>query len=453
MLKKDTGRNRRRNNYGKVKADVEPGFEDCSKLFNGAEFECIELPGTLKAPCQSLRLKACTGRLLVLKCGNQMQRRTQARRDLLLQRQTRTWTFKQLLGDLRLKVQVSSTLIQCGQTISRYLLITSHILRKPIRIYDRKLVGNQETTWTTSIRTRWCGECFCLWRWMQQLILERIIWIMYIQRTIRKLFDVSQRLITDQTKFQGVLKIGWYTHPWQRRTLLTDKSSPIINSESPCILRFRIVSGQDESIPWIHRRMENKIEWFTSTPQYRELDRIDGEPMEFEWKFPRIHYITNSRRDPENDERNWVWTWVLLRTDCLHVQRHCMGIKRKQRIMYCEFQNRRRICKKIRARTLVVSRTWIRKETVRNKHVQTEWRMGWCRWTHTAQLQWKRTSRIPWNQCFGKRSFEKQRRWKIVLQTVQEVFRTIISTDMCDGLASRISECSACTGRPVAQDK
>ena len=44
------------------------------------------------------------------------------------------------------------------------------------------------------------------------------------------------------------------------------------------------MSGQDESIPFFHGRMENKIEWFTGTPQYQDLDRIDGEPMEFEWK-------------------------------------------------------------------------------------------------------------------------------------------------------------------------
>ena len=30
--------------------------------------------------------------------------------------------------------------------------------------------------------------------------------------------------------------------------------------------------------------MENKIEWFTGSPQYRELDRVDGEQMEFERK-------------------------------------------------------------------------------------------------------------------------------------------------------------------------
>ena len=30
---------------------------------------------------------------------------------------------------------------------------------------------------------------------------------------------------------------------------------------------------------------EQRLEWFKSTPEYRTLDRIDGEPMEFEWNF------------------------------------------------------------------------------------------------------------------------------------------------------------------------
>ena len=28
---------------------------------------------------------------------------------------------------------------------------------------------------------------------------------------------------------------------------------------------------------------EQRLGWFTSSPEYRNFDRIDGEPMEFEW--------------------------------------------------------------------------------------------------------------------------------------------------------------------------
>ena len=43
---------------------------------------------------------------------------------------------------------------------------------------------------------------------------------------------------------------------------------------------------------------ESRIKWFLETHYPKYLDRIDGGPIEFEWtKFPRIHYIGNSRRD------------------------------------------------------------------------------------------------------------------------------------------------------------
>ena len=62
------------------------------------------------------------------------------------------------------------------------------------------------------------------------------------QRTIRQLFDVSQKLITDQAEIQGISKIGWHTHPWQRTTFVDKQSSPVIDSKSVCTLRFSIVS-------------------------------------------------------------------------------------------------------------------------------------------------------------------------------------------------------------------
>ena len=47
---------------------------------------------------------------------------------------------------------------------------------------------------------------------------------------------------------------------------------------------------------------KEKIDWFMNSSQRRELDQIDGEPMESEGKNPRIHNIADSRRDPENDD-------------------------------------------------------------------------------------------------------------------------------------------------------
>ena len=224
---------------------------------------------------------------------------------------------------------------------------------------------------------------------------------------IKQKFNVYRRLIGTHTSLAKDYFVNW-------------QSSPIIKSKSLCILRFRIVSGQDQSTPWVHRRMEIfKIEWFTitSTHQYRELDRIDGEPMEFEWKnFPEFTTLQ-----------------ILAEIQKMMDEMQCEPEQFTGRINFMSMYNdivwrkegNKELCtanaktvagyaKKICARTLVVSRAWNRKEMVRIKHVQAERRSGWCRWTHAAQLLRKRASRIPWNQCFGTKSFEKQRRWKIV---------------------------------------
>ena len=90
--------------------------------------------------------------------------------------------------------------------------------------------------------------------------------------------------------------------------------------------------------------------------------------MELEWKkftgFTALQILveiqnmtTETQCEPEQ----------LSMTEDLHVnvQRHCVGRNRKRRIVYCEYQNFGRLCERIRARSLVVSCAWIRKEMVR----------------------------------------------------------------------------------------
>ena len=46
-----------------------------------------------------------------------------------------------------------------------------------------------------------------------------------------------------------------------------------------------------------------RLNVFLETRYLKDLNRIDGEPMEFEWKnIPRIHYIGNARRDSKDDD-------------------------------------------------------------------------------------------------------------------------------------------------------
>ena len=70
---------------------------------------------------------------------------------------------------------------------------------------------------------------------------------------------------------------------------------------------------------------KEKVDWFRNSLQCRELDRIDGEPMEFEWKifpgFNTLQILAETECEP--------------RTDNLHVnvQRQCMVCIENSRIV------------------------------------------------------------------------------------------------------------------------
>ena len=69
-----------------------------------------------------------------------------------------------------------------------------------------------------------------------------------------------------------------------------------------------------------------KLSWFKDSPQYRTLDTIDGEPMEFRAEyFPKTHHIAAHRKSPRVHDQNGR------RTNYLHVdvQWHHMGIWRQ----------------------------------------------------------------------------------------------------------------------------
>ena len=50
--------------------------------------------------------------------------------------------------------------------------------------------------------------------------------------------------------------------------------------------------GKMNENPQSNYAWEDRLTWFKSSPEYNALDKIDGEPMEFEWNiFPGFHHI------------------------------------------------------------------------------------------------------------------------------------------------------------------
>ena len=198
-----------------------------------------------------------------IKMTQEMQRRTQARRDL------------------RLTVQVSSTLTQCGQTISRYLLITSHILRKPHSNLRQK-IGRKSGDDMNDLDTN-----SLIWRISMSATLDAAIHLgkhdfesvyatKYLpQRTIRHLFEVTEVDHRSDLNSRFFRSLDWHTYPWQRTTLLTDNA-------------VQVLSGRDESIPRVHK-------WCMGSLSISRVGRIDGGTRAGKFSQDSLHYRFSPR--------------------------------------------------------------------------------------------------------------------------------------------------------------
>ena len=226
--------------------------------------------------------------------------------------------------------------------------------------------------------TRWYGECSWVSPNKPQFILVMIIWRIYIQSKISHKEQWNNWSLWRASWSENRQKFKRY--PWSfGKTILGIGRLCWLTGQFSCQQR-KLMYSPIQYCAWKSRkRMEGETrlvyEFIPMSKVGSNRRGADGVRVEI---FPRIHYIADSRRDPEHDEWNSVWTWTIPRTDHLHVnvQRHCMVRKRKRRIVYCELPKCSRFCEKIRARTLVVSRAWIRKEVVPNSYVQTEWDRG-----------------------------------------------------------------------------
>ena len=82
--------------------------------------------------------------------------------------------------------------------------------------------------------------------------------------------------------------INWDLSSWKHLTLISDEEVISLSHTKVHVFSDSVLClGKVNENPQPSTVWEDKVTWFTSSPQYRALDRIDGEPMEFEWNiFP-----------------------------------------------------------------------------------------------------------------------------------------------------------------------
>ena len=102
--------------------------------------------------------------------------------------------------------------------------------------------------------------------------------------TLKHMFDMSERLVSEQDEISGMETIGWENHSWKYLSLIGDERA--INLQRAKFYVFsdsvlclgKIFENTQSNDAW-----DQRLGWFKTSQEYRDLDRIDGEPMEFEW--------------------------------------------------------------------------------------------------------------------------------------------------------------------------
>ena len=102
-------------------------------------------------------------------------------------------------------------------------------------------------------------------------------------------FDISEKLITEQSdEIYGISTINWEDSSLKYLSLVVDEEViSLLHTEVYVFLDSVLCLRKVNENPQSNSAWEDRLTWFKSSPEYRALDRIDGDPMEFEWNiFP-----------------------------------------------------------------------------------------------------------------------------------------------------------------------
>ena len=102
--------------------------------------------------------------------------------------------------------------------------------------------------------------------------------------TLKKMFDISEKLVSEQEEINNVDKIYWKNHSWKQLSLIGDVT--VINLQRTKVYVFSdsvLCLGKVHQYPESNEAWKKRIEWIINEESYRDYDGINGEPTEFEW--------------------------------------------------------------------------------------------------------------------------------------------------------------------------
>ena len=103
--------------------------------------------------------------------------------------------------------------------------------------------------------------------------------------TLKQMFDTPEKSIVEQSEeIFRVSQISWEDSPWRQMSLVNDEEVISLSHAKVCVFSDSVLYlGKVNQNPASNTVWEEQWSWFKDSLQYRNLDTIDGEPMEFEW--------------------------------------------------------------------------------------------------------------------------------------------------------------------------
>ena len=105
--------------------------------------------------------------------------------------------------------------------------------------------------------------------------------------TMKQMFDISAKLVSEQDEIYGVKTNDWENSSWKYLSLIGEERINLQRTKVYVFSDSVLCLGKIHENAQPNTACEERLAWFKSSLEYRNLDRIDGEPMDFEWNiFP-----------------------------------------------------------------------------------------------------------------------------------------------------------------------
>ena len=107
----------------------------------------------------------------------------------------------------------------------------------------------------------------------------------YFWKTTGQLFRETEKLVSGQTETAGISVIDFQDLRWVSTSLLHSRAYQYSTAKVYVFSDSVLCLGKMGDNPV--ESWKKQIQWYSDSDYFSELNRIDGEPMEFEWKiFP-----------------------------------------------------------------------------------------------------------------------------------------------------------------------